>query len=77
MDKLKYIYGTSVIYTNGASPNYKLSVTKSLTQTTSWNVSGSLSGEFNIKVVKTKLQASAGYSSTNMISINSEILCYI
>ncbi len=38
--------------------------------TTEWNVSGKLSGEFNIKAVKMKLEGSKGYSSTETAEIS-------
>ncbi len=57
------IYGTSISFVEGTSPSYTLTVTKSVTKETSWNVSGSLSGEFNISVVKAKAQIAGGYES--------------
>jgi len=67
--EMAYIYGTSVKYCEGASPNYTLNVTKSKTKTTEWNVSGKISGEFDISVVKTKLEASGGYKSSETATI--------
>lgn len=65
-----YIYGTSIIVSEGSSPNYTLNVTKSTTKTTGWNVSGKLSGEFNIYAVKAKLEASGGYNSSETATVS-------
>lgn len=63
------IYGCSISFVEGTSPTYTLNVTKSTTKETSWNVSGSLSGEFNIGVVKTNLQATSGHESREKATI--------
>lgn len=68
--ELAYIYGTTVKYCEGASPSYTLNITKSKTETTEWNVSGSMSGEFDIKAVKASLELSGGYSSSKTATIS-------
>lgn len=64
-----YIYGTSVDFVEGTLPEYKLDVTRSISKDTLWDISGNLSGEFNLSKVKAKLALSGGYSETNTATI--------
>lgn len=64
--KHKYIYGTSVSYVKGASPNYTLTVTKQTSQSKNFSASGSV--DFPVKVVEA--QVSGGYSSSATATVS-------
>lgn len=60
-----YLWGTSVKFSEGVSPSYKITTRRQVTKETSWELSGTAEASFDIKAVKTKLLASGNYKSTN------------
>ncbi|QUI25936.1 hypothetical protein HZI73_26345 (plasmid) [Vallitalea pronyensis] len=66
LHKMARIYGTSVTFVAGASPQYTLKVDQSETQSSTWNVEPSLGG--TIKVVK--IDVKGGYSNTDTATIS-------
>lgn len=67
--KYGYIYGTSLYFSDGATLTYTMTVKRSSTKSTNWNVKADFEGEFSMSLAKARVMASGGYSSTNTATV--------
>lgn len=67
--KFGYIYGTSIYFSEGATVTYTLTVKRSHTRSTSWNIRADFEGSVSVASIKAGLTASGGYSSTNTATV--------
>lgn len=69
-----YLYGTTVQFSKGASPSYRLNTTETVTKSTSWSIGGSFGTNDKAKI-QADISASYGRTKTATIERGEEWSC--